>query len=163
VEGSGIVSRRQSSTNVYALTAVGYESAASVWALPAGDEIVALPKAGNSAVFSPDGRHILIGGEGGSPAAVLRETDTGRDVVWFRGHTEEVLSVAFSPDGRRVLTGSRDGSARLWDAASGDELLTLEGPASGVSFVAFSFDGSKVVLGCTNGAFTAFESSVAEG
>lgn len=78
----------------------------------------------------------------------------------LKGHTDEVLSVAFSPDGRRILTGSSDGTARLWDAASGDELLTLEGHEPGVSFVAFSSDGSKVVLGCKDGAFTVFDSGV---
>jgi WD40 repeat protein len=33
------------------------------------------------------------------------------------------LSVAWSPDGKRLATGSYD--ARVWDAETGKELLTL--------------------------------------
>jgi hypothetical protein len=44
---------------------------------------------------------------------------------WRRGlaiplrHEGEVSAACFSPDGRTVLTGSVDGTARLWDAATG--------------------------------------------
>jgi WD40 repeat protein len=39
----------------------------------------------------------------------------------LRGHEDVVKSAAFSEDGRRVVTASSDGTARLWDAASGQE------------------------------------------
>ena len=35
------------------------------------------------------------------------------------GHEAQVNSAAFSPDGKRVVTASVDGTARVWDAASG--------------------------------------------
>ena len=38
-----------------------------------------------------------------------------------------VLSVAWSPDGKWLATGSEDSTAKVWDAASGKELLTLRG------------------------------------
>ena len=43
---------------------------------------------------------------------------------------EWAYSVAFSPDGKQVLTGSDDGTARLWDAATGKEIRKFEGRRS---------------------------------
>ena len=45
----------------------------------------------------------------------------------LRGHNAAVYSVAWSPDGKRLATTSIDKTAKVWDAASGRELLTLRG------------------------------------
>jgi len=63
------------------------------------------------------------------------------------GHASAVSSVAFSPDGRRILTGSEDKTAKLWDAATGQEILTLKGHKGYVMSVAFSPDGERIVTG----------------
>jgi len=55
--------------------------------------------------------------------------------------------VAFSPDGQTILTGSFDKTARIWDAATGNELRRFEGHADWVSSVAFSPDGRYVLTG----------------
>ena len=56
-----------------------------------------------------------------------------------------VNAVAFSPDGKRVLTGASHKTARLWDAATGAAVATLEGHIGPITAVAFSPDG-KLVL-----------------
>jgi WD40 repeat protein len=62
----------------------------------------------------------------------------------LKGHTGAVLSCALSPDGKRVVTASADGTARLWDAATGALLSTLEGHTDGVWSCAFSPDGTRI-------------------
>ena len=67
------------------------------------------------AAFSPDGRTVLTGGAGGGR---VWDAATGAAVREL-AHPGYVGRVAFSPDGRRLLTGGSDGTARLWDAATG--------------------------------------------
>ena len=43
----------------------------------------------------------------------------------LKGHTYSVRSAVFSADGKLVVTASDDGTARIWDAASGRHLHTL--------------------------------------
>ena len=61
------------------------------------------------------------------------------------GHTSTVWSAAFSPDGTRIVTASADKTARLWEAATGRLLATLEGHRDTVRHAAFSPDGARVV------------------
>jgi WD40 repeat protein len=56
----------------------------------------------------------------------------------LEGHTQSIISVAFSPDGTRVVSGSSDNTLRLWDAASGMHLDTLDGHCIAVPSVALS-------------------------
>ena len=49
------------------------------------------------------------------------------------------------PEPKQVVSGSDDQTVRLWDAATGAPLQTLEGHISLVSSVAFSPDGSKLL------------------
>ncbi|MCB9265028.1 MAG: WD40 repeat domain-containing protein [Lewinellaceae bacterium] len=64
-----------------------------------------------------------------------------------QGHSSEVLSVAYNPDGCRILTGSLDNRAKVWDAQSGQCLLTLQGHSDWVRSVVYSPDGGRIVSG----------------
>ena len=54
-------------------------------------------------------------------------------------------SASFSPDGARIVTASGDGTARLWDATTGQELAVLRGHEDEVNSASFSPDGARIV------------------
>jgi hypothetical protein len=75
-------------------------------------------------------------------SALHRAVQTSRVELTLRGHTDVLWSAVFSPDGTRIATASADGTARIWDATTGKELLTVKGSAYGsVWYAAFSPDG----------------------
>jgi WD40 repeat protein len=55
--------------------------------------------------------------------------------------------VAFSPDGKRLVSGSGNfsggGEVKVWDAQTGQELLTIQGGTFGHQ-VAFTPDGQRL-------------------
>lgn len=63
----------------------------------------------------------------------------------LRNHT---ISVAFSPDGSRIATGSQDMTVKVWDAATGQEGLTLKGDNNSVP--SFSPDGKRIATSFNN-------------
>lgn len=56
-------------------------------------------------------------------------------------HGHDATHVAWSPDGRRLASVAQEGTLKLWDVESGQELLTLPG---GSFSVAFSPDGWRL-------------------
>lgn len=61
------------------------------------------------------------------------------------GHTGPVNLARFSPDGQRVLTASSDETARLWDTATGREIVRYIGHAASIDYAAFSPDCLRIV------------------
>jgi WD40 repeat protein len=121
----------------------------------------------SSVAFSPDGRRIASGsgspfrlGQRRKPGEVkVWDAQTGQQTLELKGHTDNVSSVAFSPDGKRLACGSggRDaqgrvlpGEAKVWDAHSGREVLTLKGHTGAVLSVAFSPDSRRLASGSSD-------------
>ena len=67
----------------------------------------------------------------------------------LKGHKKEVYSASFSPDGTRIVTASKDGTARIWDAKTGQPIgrLKIEGHEDPVHAAAFSPDSARVITG----------------
>ena len=70
--------------------------------------------------------------------------EDGSLTATLEGHQDAVERATFSPDGSRVATIARDGTARVWDAASGKQLLLLEQSGDFPTAI-FSPDGTRVL------------------
>ena len=103
--------------------------------------------------FSPDGLVLAAADVDGS--TTLWETSGGRARVTLRGTGRMILSVEFSPDGRVLATAASSkqnepGEVKLWDTASGRELVSIRIGDRGTTVyqVKFSPDGNRL---CTVG------------
>ncbi|MFI6518991.1 AAA family ATPase [Spirillospora sp. NPDC050679] len=67
------------------------------------------------------------------------------------GHRDWVDGVAWSPDGALLATASRDGTARIWDAATGAERAVLDGHRDCVEAVAWSPGGDLLATAGRDG------------
>jgi len=109
-----------------------------------GEEVrrVSLPGPSTGIDFSPDGLRLATSGSYG---AAVTDIGSGERSLTLRGHEDWVNSVRFSPDGTRLATGSDDGTFRLWDAATGEQLFVLEDVDEFDWGVDFSPDGRLLV------------------
>ena len=102
-----------------------------------------------SAAFSPDGTTLAIGTGGG---VYLYNASTTGYITFFR-HTEGDIyrnhSVVFSPDGTLLASGSADGTIKLWNVATKENIATFEGHTG--RSVDFSPDGTLLASGSADG------------
>jgi hypothetical protein len=68
----------------------------------------------------------------------------GKPIAICKGHFGGMYGYAFSPDGTRLVTGNEDGTARVWDAASGTLQVICRHPST-VQWATFSPDGTRLV------------------
>jgi WD40 repeat protein len=101
--------------------------------------------------FHPDGSRIATVGLD----QVIRIWDvaTGEVLISWVGHAPGGnsggffpgdLDVSYSPDGSRIATASSDGTAKVWDAETGEQLLILAGHTVGLHSLDYSPDGSMI-------------------
>jgi WD40 repeat protein len=65
----------------------------------------------------------------------------------YRGHSDQVWSVAWSPDGKRIVSGSNDKTAQVWSASDGDHVFPYRRHDSSVDIVTWSPDGEWIASG----------------
>jgi WD40 repeat protein len=106
--------------------------------------------------FSPDGMCLACGRDNTVLIWDLRPDRAGDQTapaLVLTGHTCAVRDLAFSPDSQRLATASDDETVRIWDPATGQELLSFESPRDGIpgyrgiGCLAFSPDGKRLAGG----------------
>jgi WD40 repeat protein len=159
-DGKRVVTRSQDST-------------ASVWDAETGAALSVLKGTPITTVeFSPDGKNVLTASKDNT--ARLWEAASGRELTVFSGHNEIVkkgeekvciycpeatvdISVggvdraSFGPYGKRILTIGVDGTARVWDAGSGEAIAVLKSESSHVRRASFSPNGKHILTEFADG------------
>ncbi|MGO6883289.1 P-loop NTPase fold protein [Rhizobium ruizarguesonis] len=103
---------------------------------------------GTGAIVGADGRIYLHDQPPLEPVRIDRRPIL---ILEFKAHAGKVASAAFSPDGARIVTASADGTARTWNAATGNRLNELSGHTGVVTSAAFSPDGRRIVTASEDG------------
>jgi WD40 repeat protein len=128
--------------------AVNHAGTVCVWETATGNAVqtvTAYGDANHSAVFSPDGKHLLVLRPGNR--LTLYETGTWKDVRELTPTLPGVTDFAFSADGRHCLCGSnRSPDVCVYDLENGAEVKRLHGPGEGINCVVVSPDGRRVVV-----------------
>ncbi len=102
--------------------------------------------------FSADGKRIFSASKADGTLRVWdNDKDAGRELkqVPTGGNAAKMVCSAFWPGGR-ALTGHLDGSAVLWDLATGEEIVRFPHPNAKVTAVAISPDGNHAVAALTD-------------
>lgn len=106
---------------------------------------------GASVAWSRDGTRLATGGGFADPSVALWDVQSGRQVPQFDGHTADVDSkdydskdveaVVFHPHRNWLISASEAGRIKIWNAATGKELLSIVAIPGGDDYVAYAPTG----------------------
>ncbi|MCA9126094.1 MAG: serine/threonine protein kinase [Planctomycetales bacterium] len=89
-------------------------------------------------------------GQAAGEFALTLSDRNGKVVRSLQGHTDWTSKLAVAPGGHWIVSGSLDGTARIWETASGNCLHVLNHQGSRVADVAV-LDDKRVVTGASDG------------
>jgi WD40 repeat protein len=90
---------------------------------------------------------------------ILLTDDEYTELSRLEGHVNPVLDVAFNEDGTRLASISDDLTLRLWDVATGQEVLVIDERESFMYDVVFSKNGHELITGHRTKTLRVFDGS----
>jgi RNA polymerase sigma factor (sigma-70 family) len=132
------------------------ENSARVWDVVSGREVRRLEAPHGyflGHALSRDGKTLALSSTNKDQVQiVLRDVDSGKEVRRLDGLLHKsVRPLSFSPDGRTLAGACGDETIRLWDLATGREVLSLHASKTFVIHLSFSPDGSTLASGGSDG------------
>ena len=89
--------------------------------------------------FNRDGSRFAVAG---GPEVHVFETHAGTELLRLKGHSGRAYRCEFSQDDRWIVTNANDGTARIWDAKSGQRMAMFRNMDS----LGFTPDSRRVLL-----------------
>lgn len=112
--------------------------------------------------WSPDSRRLALPGWA-QPVVPIVDATTCEELLALRGHEGSAVSAAaWSPDGLHLATGAWDGTARVWDAATGRQQVVLDGHPSGWIRVGWSPAGDLLATYQSEGVVRLWDPSTGQ-
>ena len=142
------------------LATASEDGTARVWNIGPDQELltVAAEKgADGRVVLSRDGQHMAMG-VGTADLAKIWDTATGQPWIAITEHAP-VLAVALSPDGLRLVTAAAERAPTIWDANTGQPLLTLRGFFGRIDDIALSPGGTQLAAVNDRGALQVWDAA----
>jgi WD40 repeat protein len=134
------------------LASCSQDRSVRIWDVASGKSLHTLSGHGDRIVtvsFSPDGRRVAsacaTGGGGSDPAGEVKIWDVeSGESLFALPPGQGVVTIQFSPDGRWLAGSTLRQTVKVWEAATGQEVLSLTGHSYDVYNVAFSPDGRRL-------------------
>lgn len=106
-----------------------------------GRRVVSLPHASDARTLAwrQDGRYLATAGD--DTRVYLWETESFELRRVLSGHDNAVVALDFHPDGDLLMSGSWDGTTRLWQVTTGQQLVLADGLG-----IRFSRDGNRLAF-----------------
>ncbi|HEX6779970.1 MAG TPA: WD40 repeat domain-containing serine/threonine-protein kinase [Ktedonobacterales bacterium] len=80
----------------------------------------------NAVAWSPDGKYIAAGDQDGTVQVIAPGSQASG--YTYAKHSGPVRSIAWSPDSKRVASAGSDGTVQIWDAFTGNDVVTYQQP-----------------------------------
>jgi hypothetical protein len=142
------------------LASASADKTVKLWDAVTGNELFMLPAQTDPLTgveFSRDGNQVATATGGTDGNVNIWSASGGELLRSLSGHGQAIWSADFSPDGARLVTADGDGTAIVFDVASGVPVLTVPSHAGIPVSAVFSPDGSEVVTGSRDGTVQAID------